>query len=93
MAVDPALVDRGGRGIGNSEAIGPRLVKPDSLPGGGGTSHVQVCRRHVLATGGLTGAAPGVIILIKAPGSSTETMTINKPMTIRSVGGTTTIGK
>ena len=42
---------------------------------------------------GVSGVTSGGNVLIKAPGSSPETMTITKPMTIRSVGGSSTVGR
>jgi hypothetical protein len=42
---------------------------------------------------GVSAVPSGGTILIKAPGSSPETITISKPMTVRAVGGTVTIGQ
>jgi hypothetical protein len=41
---------------------------------------------------GVNGVPTNGAIVIKGPGSSTETMTISKPMTIEAVGGPGTIG-
>jgi hypothetical protein len=42
---------------------------------------------------GLNGVAVGGTIKIKTAGTTAETMTISKPMTIVAVGGPATIGK
>jgi subtilase family serine protease len=59
----------------------------NSDPGDGTYDHPY----NTLARG-VNGVQPGRTIGIRAPGFSSETMPISKPMTIRAVGGSVTIG-
>jgi subtilase family serine protease len=47
---------------------------------------------HNTMARGVAGVPTNGAILIKGPGSSSETMTVSKPMTIEAVGGAATIG-
>ena len=59
----------------------------------GGTSQLGTYEApYKTLTQGVTSVAPAGMILIKGPGSSTETMRLDKPMTISGVGGPSSIG-